>query len=325
MKENVALIGYGYWGKKLYKYLKESEYFSLSYVYFRSLQRYDISFIHSEYGHEFVPSLEHIWGDKQVPNVVIATPIDTHYSVVREALIHSRNVLVEKPLATNFNDAISITETARQRSLMLMTEYTYTFSDALQKAQQLVKIGTIGPIKSIYITIRQLGRFLDYDVLTLLGSHALSILDLFIPLDKLSFRCWPLMWAGDLVTGGLIYFDSKEYGCCGFIDVNLHCPVREKKVIIYGEKGTIIYNPDSKDTLALTLYTRTSSHKREDAVIENRIFHFDEKHNIRNALRAFYGEIKNRRDDNSMRAIAITSVLEQLHDSLEKKSRCEDD
>ena len=69
VKEKIALIGYGYWGKKLYKYLKKSEYFSHSYVYFRSLQRYDISSIHSEYGHEFVTSIENIWGDKQVSNV----------------------------------------------------------------------------------------------------------------------------------------------------------------------------------------------------------------------------------------------------------------
>ena len=325
VKENVALIGYGYWGKKLYKYLKESEYFSLSYVYFPSLQRYDVSSIHCEYGHEFVASIEKIWGDKLVSNVVIATPIDTHYSVVREALIHSKNVLVEKPLATKLNDAVSITEMARQRNLVLMTEYTYTFSHALQAAQKIVKKGRIGSIKSIYITIKQLGRFLDYDVFSLLGSHALSILDLFFSLGNLSFRSRPVMWTDGLVTGGLIHFDSKEYGCCGYIDVNLHCPVREKKVIIYGEKGTIIYNPDSKDTLTLTLYTRTSSHKREDAVKENRTFYFDENHNIRNALRVFHGEIKNRRDDNSKRAIAITSVLEQLHNSLEKKSRCEDD
>lgn len=320
MKENVALIGYGYWGKKLYKYLKESKCFSLSCVYFPSLQNYDIAFIRREYGHEFVPSIEKIWEDKLIPNVVIATPINTHYSVVREALIHSKNVLVEKPLATKLNDAIVLAEAARQRNLILMTEYTYTFSRALLFARQLVEEGAIGPIRSICITFKQLGRFLEYDVYTLLGTHALSILDMFFSLGKFSFRSQPVMWTDGLVTGGLIHFDSKEHECRGYIDVNLHCPVREKKVIIYGEKGTIVYNPASKDTLTLTLYTRTASHKREDAVKENKTFYFDENHNIRNALQAFHWEIKNRRGDNSKRAIAIAAVLEQLRNSLKNKS-----
>ena len=322
VQENVALIGYGYWGKKLYKYLKESKCFSLFYVYFPSLQHYDISFIHREYGHEFVASIEKIWENKLVSNVVIATPINTHYAVAREALRHSKNVLVEKPLATKLNDAIDLAETARKRNLILMTEYTYTFSHALQLARQLVKEDAIGSIKSVYITFKQLGRFLAYDVFDLLGTHALSILDLFFPLDKFSFYFRPVMRTGGLVTGGLIHFDSKEYECAGYIDVNLHCPVREKKVIIYGEKGTIIYNPDSKDTLTLTLYTRTASHKREDVVKENKTFYFDENHNIRNALQAFHEAIKTRRGDNAKRAIVIASVLEQLRNSLKNKAWC---
>jgi predicted dehydrogenase len=195
----------------------------------------------------------------------------------------------------------------------------------MQLAQRLVEENTIDAIKSIYITFKQLGRFLDYDVFDLLGSHALSILDIFFPLDKFSFRFQPVMWTNGLVTGGLIHFDSKEHECHGYIDVNLHCPVRERKVIIYGEKGTIIYNPDSKDTLTLTRYTRTASHKREDAVKEDKTFHFDENHNIRNALQAFHGVIKNRTGDNSKRAVAITSVLEQIHNFLDKKSWCGDD
>lgn len=312
VKENVALIGYGYWGKKLYEYLKESELFSLSYVYFPSLQRYDMSFIHRKYGHEFVNSIKKIWEDKSVPNVVIATPINTHYAVVRDALSHSKNVLVEKPLATKLNDAVAVVETARQRNLILMTEYTYTFSHALQLARQLVQEGMIGSIKSIYITFKQLGRFLAYDVFDLLGTHALSILDLFLPLGKLSFHFQPVMWTGGLVTGGLICFESKELECRGYIDVNLHCPVREKKVIIYGEKGTIIYNPDSKDTLTLTQYTRTASHKREDVVKENKAFYFNESHNIKNALQAFHETMKSHHDDNSKCAVAIMSILERL-------------
>jgi len=53
-KEKIALIGYGYWGKKLYGYLKESLYFDLVYVHFRSLKNLDEAALHEKYGKELV-------------------------------------------------------------------------------------------------------------------------------------------------------------------------------------------------------------------------------------------------------------------------------
>lgn len=222
---NTALIGYGYWGQRLYRYFKSNENFLLKYVFGRSLQD----------DKEFTSDLNKIWKDQTIQAVVIATPIDTHYSIVKKALLCKKNVLCEKPLALKTKEILELKRISEQNNLLLMTEYTYTFSCALLHAQKIIDEGVIGPVKSVCITIKQLGRFLDYDVFTLLGTHALSILDLFYPLRRCNFHSRTLMYNTDLVTGGLIHFESKDRDFSGYIDVSLHCPIREKKVVIYGE------------------------------------------------------------------------------------------
>jgi predicted dehydrogenase len=311
--ENVALIGYGYWGKKIYKYLQESNHFNLNHVYFPSLERIKRSSPNIDFGKEFVSSINQIWEDKGTPHVIIATPINTHFQLAHEALLSSKNVLVEKPLSTTLKEAILLKNIASKRKLNLITEYTYTFSNGLLYAKSLIDEDVIGSIKSISITIKQLGRFLDYDVYTLLGTHALSILDIFIPLNECMFTAQPLLLNDKIVTGGLISFKDKASDCSGYIDVTLHCPEREKKVIIYGERGTIIYNPNSDKTLKVILYNSGSKDLQEELVSEQNDHRFDENHNLRNAIIAFWEIVSKQKEDNIERAVAITAVLESLY------------
>ena len=91
---DIALIGYGYWGKKLYQYLKQDQRFCLRYVHFPSLKGLELQAIQKTYGKEFIPDVDTLWQDSSVRNVIIATPIHTHYSVALDALVHKKNILV---------------------------------------------------------------------------------------------------------------------------------------------------------------------------------------------------------------------------------------
>ncbi len=77
-KKNVGLIGYGYWGKKIFKYLQESRDFNVKYVFFRGLQKLSASTIKKNYGDEFIKTFDLLMADKNVPNVIIATPVVNH-------------------------------------------------------------------------------------------------------------------------------------------------------------------------------------------------------------------------------------------------------
>lgn len=308
----VALIGYGYWGKKIYKYLHELAQFDLRYVYFPSLAFMDAEEIHAKYAANFIPSLDLIWEDQSVGSVIIASPISTHYTVTKVALENGKNVLVEKPLCMSSDEAGELQRLAKNTNKKLMTEYTYTFSKALLKARELVLANTIGDLRGVEISIKQLGRFLDYDIFTLLGTHALSILSLFTQLSACHFQVKKLLDTDGLVTGGIISFCSQEGTFSGFTNVTSHCPRREKKVILYGERGTIIYNPDIEETIECVIYNRSKA-LQANQLIENRdTFHFDEGHNLKNALISFEELIEKGGEDNLDTSVQITRIIESL-------------
>lgn len=307
----VALIGYGYWGQKLHRYLKENAGFSLRAVHFPSLAKLSVAEIQEKYGAGFTPDLQSIWKDPAIQAVVIATPIGTHFDVAREALRHGKHVMVEKPLSLSLAECEELRTLARSKKLKLHTEYTYTFSDALRFASKLCAEGQLGKIQSVSVAIRQLGRFVPYDILALLGSHAFSILDQFVPIRALALQLHPQLITDGRVTGALVTFRSA--GLSGFLEVTAHASAREKKLIVYGEKGTLIFDPSSKDTVVTTWYSRTPGLRENELVLKREAHSFDENNNLKNAVQDFFEVVAHNKPDNLDRAIDITAALERCH------------
>ena len=50
-----------------------------------------------------------------IHGIVIATPAATHYTITKEALLAGKDVLVEKPLALNINEAQELIELAKKQ------------------------------------------------------------------------------------------------------------------------------------------------------------------------------------------------------------------
>ena len=309
-KDKLALIGYGYWGQKIFKYLVDNEEFDLQYVFFPSLKNLNEGEIKRKYGDQFVSTIESIFNDKNVPNVILATPINTHYTLTKQALLKGKNIMVEKPLATNPLHCQELLNIAKDQGLSLETEYTFTYSDALLRAQRFIEKGMIGEIESIILSKKQLGRFLSYDVYNLLGTHCPSILDMFLPLRECKFDPKPLMRNNGLITGAVIYFEEKNGKRAGYIELSLHCPVKETRLTIYGQTGTIIYDPNTKDTLKLACYSRSQT-QGTNVVEKSReeVYTIDENHNLQRALKHFSKVVRRGVPDNRRRASEITEII----------------
>jgi predicted dehydrogenase len=311
-KKTLALIGYGYWGQKLYRYLREDPGSDLKYVYFRSLKNLSDRDIVDKYSEIFTPDLEMILDDPEVSGIVVATPIKTHFEIGRQVLSAGKNVLIEKPLTLNKEEALTLREISRRKKLTLLTDYIYTFSKSLEKAGEIVREGEIGEIKSIQLSIKQTGRFLEYDVYWLLASHLLAVLDIFIPLDELNFSRNDLIGGGGTVESGLILFRNDDDSFSGYLDVSLNYPGKEKRVVIYGEKGSIIYDPSCRPSLRVMRYRKESGLPGDQLIEEWQDFDYDENNNIGLALDAFRDCLNGKREDNLERAIAVTTIIENL-------------
>lgn len=287
-----ALIGCGYWGSKLKRYIEENPNFNLKYI------------CNSK------SDLNEVWNDKQITAVVVATPNETHYPLVKSALLHGKNILSEKPLALKTEECEELKQIALDSNLLLLVEYTYTFSNALRKAQSMVKEGEVGNLLGIEMSVRHLGRFKGGSVYWLLGSHMLSVLDMFIPIKDMHFEKNNLVVHDGQVETGVISFNKGEVS--GQIVVSLNYPGKETRIIIYGEKGTIIYNPVSQPSLLIEKYERLTWTVDSELPKVDTEFRIDETNNLRYVIEHFYKTLQRKAEGNVDSAVAITRILEIL-------------
>jgi predicted dehydrogenase len=87
------------------------------------------------------------WGEfDAVANV---TPDSAHHSTTMQCLAAGKHVFCEKPLATNYHDAVEMAETAENANLVGMVNLTYRNVAQLQTARRLVTSGQIGKIRHV--------------------------------------------------------------------------------------------------------------------------------------------------------------------------------
>jgi predicted dehydrogenase len=78
--------------------------------------------------------------------VVVVTPHDTHYSLVRDALLAGSDVLVEKPMVIEPAHARELVELARARGRNLHVGYPYPYTRHSQLLRDLILAGELGEI-----------------------------------------------------------------------------------------------------------------------------------------------------------------------------------
>lgn len=102
------------------------------------------------------------------PDVIhIVTPPQTHYSLAKEAIQLRCHVLVEKPLALNFQEARELFDLADQHGVKLCIMHNHFFDPCMARAHDLVQKGQVGKIinvESYYGLNTYIPAFRDYPV-----------------------------------------------------------------------------------------------------------------------------------------------------------------
>jgi scyllo-inositol 2-dehydrogenase (NADP+) len=93
-----------------------------------------------------VRSMNEMLAIREIRLVVIATPNDTHYPFAKQCLEAGRDVLVDKPFATTFEEAQSLVEIAEKTGRLLTVYQNRRYDGDFQAIRQLVEAGTLGHI-----------------------------------------------------------------------------------------------------------------------------------------------------------------------------------
>lgn len=280
----ISLIGNGYWGSKIKPYLECENFFELIHVA------------------DSKSEIDRVINESEA--VIIATPNNTHYEIAYKALDAGRHVMVEKPMAMTERECYQLCKKANYEDVALVCNYTYTVSPSVLK---LIELTQGKKIIGMELSVRHLGRFSrEFDVYWLLGSHMLSILDMFMEVKENV-----LLLKMDIVpreTG--VIFVSGEFP--SKIMVSLNYPYKETKVIVYLENETFIYNPSNDITLFHEYYEKPEWVVSEKIPQKSESYIFDERNNIGNMIAYFRGVILGEKRSNQDRAYRVTRLLEKL-------------
>lgn len=170
-----GVIGWGYWGPKIARNLESLPHAMVSMVADSDVHRL-ASLKGNQAWIQATMRAEDIF-DSDVDGVVIATPVRTHYRLAKEALLHGKHVLVEKPLTANVAEAEELAELAQKQQRILMVGHTFEYSPAVNELRKLVQSGDLGKIYCVEAERLNLGLFRnDINVIWDLAPHDISIL-----------------------------------------------------------------------------------------------------------------------------------------------------
>ena len=79
----------------------------------------------------------------------IASPHETHYEYIKEALLHGKHVICEKPLVLHRKQAEEVYAEAKQRGLILFEAIKTAYCPGFQKLLGIACSGSIGSIRNV--------------------------------------------------------------------------------------------------------------------------------------------------------------------------------
>jgi predicted dehydrogenase len=173
---------------------------------------------------------------------VISAPTAYHEEIATQLIAHKIHFLVEKPIADTYTSAVKIRDAAKSAKVIGAVGHIERFNSALQEARKRVLAGELGTIYQV-ATRRQgpfPSRISDVGVVKDLATHDIDLTSWITGKKYLQVSANAAFRSGreyeDLISVSGLLEDSIVVSHL----VNWLSPLKERKIIITGEKGTYV-------------------------------------------------------------------------------------
>lgn len=93
-----------------------------------------------------VTDIQEVLNDKDIHFIDICTPNDAHFNIVRKAVEHGKSIYCEKPLASNYEEALQMANLVKENNCINAVALMYRFLPAVRMLKKEIKKGTIGQV-----------------------------------------------------------------------------------------------------------------------------------------------------------------------------------
>lgn len=256
-KLNFALIGVGYWGPNYARILSELDTANL--IWCCDTSKEALSRMRKLYPTiKTTRELTDILKDKNVDCVVVVTPAQSHYKIVKKVLEVGKHVLVEKPLTITAKDAQDLVSISKKKGLILAVDHTFKLNSGIKKLKEIIDSGELGKIYYMYGLYNALGPIRkDVSAMWDLSPHFIYTANYLINSKPISV----LARGRDLLIKGMddVVFMNFEYE--NGVLFNLHSswldPLKVRQLVVIGSKKMAVFDDVSIDA-KLKIYDKSA-------------------------------------------------------------------
>ncbi len=271
---NVAVLGAGYWGKKIV-----DEYSNIPSVCLKAvsdLKMENLDFCRSRYAVEDIyDDYRAVLEDDTIAAVNVCLPNQLHYQVCSEALKAGKHVLVEKPMTLTSTDGWKLVEQAQNGNLTLSVGHIYRFNNAMLEIRRLIEQNFFGRIFLMNFEWKNLERpFADRDVIADLSPHYFDIVNFLLDdwPQRITSIGKPFRRKENEEAAYII--SEMEKGTIAHADINWLSPRKVRQIEIVGEKRSVIIDAVAQEaTIYESGYTYRLGIERNNT-IRTELIHF---------------------------------------------------
>jgi UDP-N-acetylglucosamine 3-dehydrogenase len=174
----------------------------------------------------------------RVEAVSIAVPTEKHCEITMEFLKEGVHCLVEKPIASNLDEAQEMIESARKNRVNLAVGHIERFNPAVVKLKQIMDAGALG--KLLIISTRRVGPFVprirDVGIIIDSATHDIGVVKYLIGKNPVCVYSKVGSLKHLKEDHAVIVLDFETTAAC--IEVNWFTPQKVRTLVATGSEGT---------------------------------------------------------------------------------------
>ncbi len=271
-------------------------------------------------------SYDEVLADSRVNAVAIATPAETHGTLVRQALLAGKDVFVEKPLCLSVEEGNSLVALASAQQQILMVGHLLWYHPAILRLKQLIDDGELGRIRYIYSNRLNLGMIRrEENILWSFAPHDISVILGLIGEMPHRVEAQGGNYLHDGIADVTVSLLSFPSGIKSHVFVSWLHPYKEQKLIVVGERQMAVFDDVAAGEHKLVLYPHVILWKGQIPVpnkAKGRALAIEKSEPLRAECQHFLDCVQSRRPPrtNGAEGLRVLTVLQQCQSALQQSA-----